>query len=352
MEEKNSIIIYKGNQIELFSDSKNNDYVNITSAAKASGNRKSILSWIRSRQTIEFLDVWERKHNTNYDGAQLSTVYKLIRERNFSIKNWIDLTGAKGIYTRIGEFAGTYAHRDIAIKFAGWLSADLELYLIEEIQRLKDLERQKNSFELLSQDQILSLVRLKEVFKYVAHQEMVEDAHKDFFAAQSKAPNPFAEFNNWRSEILGISKQVIDDRIKQYCVNNKISLTTKLLSRTKRDKILILDSYEAVKIAVWDFLMIEGNVNALNLATLVEKMIRIEKGEILRKNETDLFHTKQDFGEFKDFEQILNNIPKIKTARQVLEYRKQLESNKKNKTTQLDKTLGALLKVPPPSKEK
>ena len=54
--------------------------------AKASGNRKSILSWIRSRQTIEFLDVWERKHNTNYDGAQLSTVYKLIRERNFSIR--------------------------------------------------------------------------------------------------------------------------------------------------------------------------------------------------------------------------------------------------------------------------
>ncbi len=103
MEEKKSIIIYNGNQIELFSDALDNPFLNITAAAKASGNRKSILTWIRTRQTIEFLNVWEKKHNPNYVGAQLSTVYKLIKERNFSIKNWVELTNAKGIYTRIGE---------------------------------------------------------------------------------------------------------------------------------------------------------------------------------------------------------------------------------------------------------
>jgi len=97
----------------------------------------------------------------------MSTISKLIKERNFSIKQWVDLTNARGIFTKMREFAGTYAHKDIAIKFAGWLSPEFELYLVEEIQRLKELERQKNSYELLSHEQILKLVRLKEVFKGV-----------------------------------------------------------------------------------------------------------------------------------------------------------------------------------------
>lgn len=326
MEEKQSIIIYKGNQIELFSDSFDNDFVNITAAAKASGNRKSILTWIRSRQTIEFLNVWEKKHNPKYDGAQLSTVYKLIKERNFSIKNWVDLTHAKGIYTRIGEAGGTYAHKDIAIRFAGWLNPEFELFLVEEIQRLKEIERKKNSFELLTHEQILKLVRLKEVFKYVAHQEMIEDAHKEVFAARSGSKNPFTEFNNWRNKILDIQPQIIEERIKEYCIKNKIALTKKILNKPKREKILLVDTYEAVRNAVWDFLQIQGEVNALNLANLVQNMIRIENGEVIRKNETDLFHQKQDLGEFSDFAKEIGNIKQVKSAREILEIRKQLKS--------------------------
>jgi hypothetical protein len=349
--EKNNIITYQGNQINLYSDDRA-DYVSLTdmvNAWKSKGKgQKDIKYWIRNQQTVDFLDVWEKKYNPNYRPAQMSTAVKMIKERNFSIKQWVDLTNAKGIFTRFGDVSGTYAHKDIALKFAGWLSPEFELYLVDEIQRLKELERQKDSFELLSHDQILKLVRLKEVFKYVAHQEIIEDAHKELFAARSGSKNPFAEFNTWRNKILDIEPAVIDERIRQYCIDNKIALSTKILRKSKRDKILLIDTYDAVRNAVWDFLQIQGEINALNLANLVGNMIRIEKGEIMPKNETDLFHQQQDLGEFSDFPTAVGEMKQIKTAREVLALRASL---KQKELTNFDKTLKGFLSVPPPTKE-
>jgi hypothetical protein len=320
-EQKNAIIRYNGAQISLFSDERN-DYINLTDMAKVWKGRKSILSWIRSVQTIEFLNVWEKKYNPSYDGAQLSTVQRLIKERNLSIKQWVELTNSKGIFTKIGEFSGTYAHKDIAIRFAGWLSPEFELYLVEEIQKLKELEKQKYSYELLDHDQILNLIRLKEVFKYVAHQEIVEDANKEKFISKSNAKNPFADFHKWRNEILDISADIINERIKQYCIKNNIALTKKILNKTKREKILLLDSYDSVKFAVWDFLQIKEEVNALNLANLVKDIIKTEKGEIFRINEDNLFQNKQNLGEFTDFKKKIDELPEMKTARQLIEHKR------------------------------
>ncbi len=319
-QEKYNLIPYQGSNITLFSD-ENDSYINLTELANAYHRRKSILTWIRSAKTIEFLNVWEKKHNPNYDGAQLSAVYKLVSDRALTIKKWIELTNSKGIQTRIGEHAGTYAHIDIAIRFAGWISPEFELYLVEEIQRLKKIEQKKNSFELLDHDQILALVRLKEVFKYVAHQEAAENAHKDVFASKSTSSNPFAEFNKWRGEILDISKQKINERIRQYCIDNNIAASKKMMNLSNREAILLLDSYDAVRNAVWDFLELKGEVNALNLANLAGNMIRIEQGQILRKNEDTLFDQKQELGEHNDFHKMIDNAPEVKTARQILEWR-------------------------------
>jgi len=349
--EIDSIITYQGNQISLFSDERA-DYVSLTDIFKVYNRySKSISAWLKTRQTLEFLNVWEKKHNPNYRETQLSQAMILARERNgLSAQAWIELTNAKGIFTRTGNNPGTYAHKDIAIRFAGWLNPEFELFLVEEIQRLKELERKKNSFELLTHEQILKLVRLKEVFKYVAHQEMIEDAHKEVFAARSGSKNPFTEFNNWRNKILDISPQIIDERIREYCEKNDIAFTNKIIKKSKRDKILLIDTYEAVRNAVWDFLQIEGDVNALNLANLVGNMIRIEKGEVIKKNETDLFHEKQNLGEFTDFDKQIAEIPIVKTAREVLAHRKYLEEKKNNMLSSFDIHLKGLLSVPPPKK--
>ncbi len=325
-QEKNTIIQYQGQQITLFSDEKA-DYVNLTEMAKAWKTYRSIATWLKNKQTIGFLGVWEKKYNSNFDVHGFEYFMSEVKQKNFSlsVQNWVEKTNSIGVFSRKGAHAGTYAHKDIAIRFAGWLSPEFELYLIEEIQKLKKLERQKYSYELLDHEQILFLVRLKEVFKYVVHQELIEDAHKQVYAAKSGAKNPFSEFHKWRNRILDINANVINERIKQYCIENKISLTNKMLRKPKREKILMLDTYESVRIAVWDFLKIKGEVNALNLANLVGDMIRTEKGEVLRKNETDLFHEKQDLGEYDDFEEKIGKISAVKSARQIIEDRRQSE---------------------------
>ncbi|WEA02305.1 KilA-N domain-containing protein [Mucilaginibacter sp. SJ] len=321
-EQKDLVINYQGSSISLFSDDRD-DYISLTDIYKAWNKySKSINAWLKTKQTLEFLNVWEKKNNLKYQETQLSQAMKIARERNgLSAQEWIRLTNATGIFTRSGERAGTYAHKDIAIRFSAWLSPEFEMFLIDEIKRLKTLEEQKNNFQLLTHDEVLSLVKLKEIFKYVAHQALVEDAHRDVFSAQSSAKNTLAEFHRFRNDILDIAPSTIDDRIKQYCLKHEIPLTNKMLTKTKREKILMLDSYDAVKHAVWDFLSINGEVNALSLADLVSNMMRIEKGEIYRKNEDDLFRQKENLGEFNDFEEIIKEHPKVKTAREVLHYR-------------------------------
>ncbi len=322
-EEKNLIISYQGNSINLFSDDRD-DYISLTDIYKA-WNRysKSINAWLKTKQTLEFLNVWEKKHNPNYEETQLSQAMKIARERNgLSAQEWIKLTKAIGIFTRSGgDRAGTYAHKDIAIRFTAWLSPEFEMFLVDEIKRLKTLEEQKNNFQLLTHEEVLSLVKLKEIFKYVAHQALIEDAHRDVFSAQSSAKNTFMEFHKFRNEILDIAPSTIEDRIKEYCIKHEIPLTKKIESKTKKEKILMLDSYDAVKFAVWDFLSINGEVNALSLADLVSNMMRIEKGEVIRKNEANLFREKEDLGEYNDIENIISAMPKVKTAREVLSYR-------------------------------
>lgn len=327
-QEKSAIITYRGTPINLFSDERD-DYINLTDMATAWKNRKSIGTWLKNKQTIDFMSVWEKKNNANFRVLGLEDIKKNAGKSNFSlsVKDWVERTNAKGIFSRMGSSAGTWAHKDIAIKFAGWLNPEFELFIIEEIQRLKQIERQKNSYELLSHDQILHLVRLKEVFKYVAHQEIIEDAHKEFYAAMSTSKNPFSEFNAWRNKILGISPDVINQRIKQYCIDNKIGQPNRYLSKSKREKLLILDSYDAVRNAVWDFLKIQGEINALNLANLVGNMMRIEKGEILIKNETNLFHERQDLGEYNDFATAVGSIKQIKAARETLNFRHKAENH-------------------------
>ena len=343
------MITYEGNQITMFSEGEKKDYINLTEMAKAWKYRKSIVKWLKNRQTLDFLCAWEKKHNPLFDGTQMVTVFKKLKISHFvSVQDWVGITKAKGIYTELGINGGTYAHKDIAIRFGGWLSPDFELFLVEEIQRLKKIEEQKNSYELIDRNTLLWLIELKEVFKYVVNQKAAEEAHKDYFVAQSGSKNPFADFNVWRNKILDFTEAVINKRIEQYCIDNGIALTKRMIKKSKHEKLLILDSYEAVRNAVWDFLNIEGEVNALNLANLVKDIIRTEKGEIVRNNETNLFQQKQT-GFVEEFPKYLSEHPKVTKAREVLAIRQ--EQKKKQLSSPMNKVLKGLMAVPPPKDE-
>ena len=106
-----------------------------------------IRNWLRSRNTVEFLGVWERLNNPSFNPVEFDGIRMQTGLNSFVLtpKQWIQKTGAVGITSSAGRYGGTYAHKDIAFEFASWVSVEFKLYLIKEFQRLKDDENRRLS---------------------------------------------------------------------------------------------------------------------------------------------------------------------------------------------------------------
>ena len=101
-----------------------------------------ISDWLRNRNTIEFLGIWESVHNPlfNYGEFALIKSQAGLNSYKISVKEWVEKTGALGLRASAGRYGGTYAHKDIAFEFGMWISPEFKIYLIKEFQRLKDEE--------------------------------------------------------------------------------------------------------------------------------------------------------------------------------------------------------------------
>lgn len=129
-------------------DAGRQEYISLTDMAKAFGDDNLIYNWMRNRNTLEFLGLWEVIHNPGFKGLEFETFKTQAGLNSFSMtpKKWIDSTTAIGITSKPGRTrGGTYAHRDIAFEFASWLSPEFKLYLIKEVQRLSELEATRQS---------------------------------------------------------------------------------------------------------------------------------------------------------------------------------------------------------------
>ena len=119
------------------------DFISLTDMAKKFGDDVLIYSWMRNRNTLEFIGIWEKIHNPDFKGLEFETFRTQAGLNSFSLtpRKWIQATGAIGFQSRAGRYGGgTYAHKDIAFEFGSWLSPEFKLYLIKEFQRLKDEE--------------------------------------------------------------------------------------------------------------------------------------------------------------------------------------------------------------------
>lgn len=123
------------------------DYICLTDMAKKFNNRTEIIlqRWMRNRNTVEFLILWEEFHNTNFNHTHLGVIRENLGLDTYvlSVSRWIEMTNAVGILSKRGRYGGTYAHRDIAFEFATWLSPAFKFYLIKEFERLKQEEAQR-----------------------------------------------------------------------------------------------------------------------------------------------------------------------------------------------------------------
>ncbi len=101
-------------------------------------------NWMRNRNTIEYLGIWESLYNPQFNPLEFEGFKKEAGLNAFTLspQKWISATNAIGIISKSGRYGGTYAHKDIAFKFASWISVEFELYIVKEFQRLKQEEQQ------------------------------------------------------------------------------------------------------------------------------------------------------------------------------------------------------------------
>ena len=128
------------------------DYISLTDLAKYKNPKHPadvVKNWMRSKENIVFLGLWERINNPDFKLVEFDQFLKMAGLNVFVLppQKWIEKTGAIGIVSKSGNKGGTYAHKDIAFEFASWISAEFRLYLIKEFQRLKIDESQRHNLD-------------------------------------------------------------------------------------------------------------------------------------------------------------------------------------------------------------
>jgi KilA-N domain len=145
---KNKTIVVQGTAITIATRHAQ-DYISLTDMLKAKDGDFFISDWLRNRNTVEFLGVWERIYNPTFNDGEFAIIKSQVGLNSYklSVKEWVEKTSAIGLRATTGRYGGTYAHKDIAFEFGMWISAEFKIYLIREFQRLKDEESRTTSLE-------------------------------------------------------------------------------------------------------------------------------------------------------------------------------------------------------------
>lgn len=147
---KKETIEAKGFRIQIYTEDFKNDYISLTDIARYKNKEEPnvvVANWMRNFNTIEYLGIWEKLNNLEFKPLEFEGFLKEAGSNAFTLspQKWATTTNAKGLFVKVGRGGGTFAHKDIAFKFASWISAEFELYIIKDYQRLKEDETSKLS---------------------------------------------------------------------------------------------------------------------------------------------------------------------------------------------------------------
>ena len=136
----------QGTAISILSG-KDGDYISLTDMLKAKDGDFFISDWLRNRNTVEFLGIWESVFNPNFNYGEFAIIRSQAGLNNYkiSVKEWVEKTNAIGLKATAGRYGGTYAHPDIAFEFGMWISPEFKIYLVKEFRRLKEDENRRLS---------------------------------------------------------------------------------------------------------------------------------------------------------------------------------------------------------------
>lgn len=123
------------------------DYISLTDMLRAKDGDFFVSDWLRNRNTVEFLGIWETVHNPAFNQGEFAIIKSQagLNSYKLSVKEWAEKTGAIGLRATAGRYGGTYAHKDLAFEFGMWISPEFKIYLIKEFQRLKEDEGRRLS---------------------------------------------------------------------------------------------------------------------------------------------------------------------------------------------------------------
>ena len=169
---KKDIIHAKGFDIGIYTTDYENEFMSITDIAKYKSDAPNdvIKNWMRNRETLEFLGLWESLHNPDFKPVEFDGFRSEAGLHAFTMSptKWIESVNAIGIVTKAGRYGGTYAHSDIALEFASWISAEFKLYIMKDYQRLKKDENSRLSLSWNLNREIAKL-------NYSIHTDAIKD---------------------------------------------------------------------------------------------------------------------------------------------------------------------------------
>ncbi|MBP3274434.1 MAG: KilA-N domain-containing protein [Butyrivibrio sp.] len=169
---KKDIIHAKGFDIGIYTTDYENEFMSITDIAKYKSDAPNdvIKNWMRNRETLEFLGLWEGLHNPDFKPVEFDGFRSEAGLHAFTMSptKWIESVNAIGIVTKAGRYGGTYAHSDIALEFASWISAEFKLYIMKDYQRLKKDENSRLSLSWNLNREIAKL-------NYSIHTDAIKD---------------------------------------------------------------------------------------------------------------------------------------------------------------------------------
>ncbi|MES1224708.1 MAG: KilA-N domain-containing protein, partial [Bacteroidota bacterium] len=172
MPDKKQTIEVKGTVITVLQVDEA-DYISLTDMVKNFENGLSLIEkWLRNKNTVEFLGIWEKINNSDFNSPEFEGIMLEAGLNRFtlSVKKWVEKTNGIGLMAKTGRFgSGTYAHRDIAFEFGAWVSPEFKLYLIKEFQRLKDEESNSKRLEW-------NLQRTLSKVNYRIHTDAIRDS--------------------------------------------------------------------------------------------------------------------------------------------------------------------------------
>lgn len=143
---KKSLIEVQGTPVSVISDAVT-DYISLTDMLRAKDGDFFISDWLRNRNTVEFLGIWESVFNPDFNYGEFATIKSQagLNSYKISVKEWVEKTKAIGLKATAGRYGGTYAHPDIAFEFGMWISPEFKIFLVKEFRRLKDDENRRLS---------------------------------------------------------------------------------------------------------------------------------------------------------------------------------------------------------------